>query len=76
MNGILLVVRMHRDDLPMRMFKDRDELGKYLLNPGGIDADADVVSRRIHWTGSKKSCLVGIEFRDGEAVDSFHVMNL
>jgi mannosyltransferase OCH1-like enzyme len=73
-NGILLVVRMHSDDLPLRLFATREEIGKYLDTPGALQNDIDEAIEKTSWIGSHASALVGVEFQDGKPVDSFHVM--
>ena len=69
MNGYLLIARMEMDDLPLRLFATKKEMGEWLRSSDGTFEDEINRIVRLHgWS------VEAMQFRNGKPVKVEHVM--
>ena len=75
MNGYLLFARMKVDDLPIRLFANKKEMGEWLrVGDETFEATIDKVARVLDVPTSELLQIDAIRFRNGRPVQLVHVM--
>ncbi len=75
MNGYLLIARMEMDDLPLRFFATKKEMGEWLrVGDGTFEEEINRIVRLHGWSSSELLRIEAMRLRNGVPVAVEHVM--
>lgn len=76
MNGYLLITRMEMDDLPLRFFGTKKEMGEWLRtdSDGTFEDEIKRIVRLNGWSSSELLRVEAMRFVNGIPVSVEHVM--
>jgi hypothetical protein len=76
MNGYLLIARMEMDDLPLRFFATKKEMGEWLRTDcdGTCEDDIKRIVRLHGWAASELLRNEAMQIRNGKPVKVEHVL--